>query len=271
VSLVTERRVVANGLTFNLAEAGAGPPVLLLHGFPDRWRLWRHQLPALAQAGHRVIAPDLRGFGDSDKPEAVDAYRMRNSVQDVLGILDALGFATAHVVAHDWGGGVAWSLTHAAPERMERLVVLSVGHPGVPRTLAQREKSWYTSLFQFDEAEELVRRDDWALLRQWAGTHPELDRVIADLERPGALTAGLNWYRANHHPKLELRRRDYPRLSIPTLGIWSSGDAYLLEEQMAGSDAFVDDWRYERLDGPGHWMQLDAPDAVSALIRSHLC
>lgn len=260
----------ADGLTLAVTVAGEGPPVLLIHGFPDRSDLWRHQIDDL-KADFTVIAPDLRGFGESDRPEDVDAYRMRNSVRDMLGILDELGYEKAHVVAHDWGAGVAWSLVHVAPERVERLVVLSVGHPAVPRTLAQREKSWYTAYFQFPEAEELIRRDDWAMLRQWASTHPELDRVIADLERPGALTAGLNWYRANHHPKLELREREFPPLPMPILGVWSDGDAYLLEEQMAGSKDHVPDWRYERIEGASHWMQLDAPDAVTALIRSHLC
>jgi pimeloyl-ACP methyl ester carboxylesterase len=260
----------ADGVELAVLVTGSGPPVLLLHGFPDRADLWRHQIEDL-KSDFTVIAPDLRGFGDSDKPDEVDAYRMRRSVEDLLGILDALDIDSTHVVGHDWGAGVAWSLTYAAPERVERLAVLSVGHPAVPRTLAQREKSWYTSLFQFDEAEELLRRDDWAMLRQWAGTHPELDRVIEDLERPAALTAGLNWYRANHHPKLELRRREYPRLTLPILGVWSDGDAYLVEDQMTGTKDHVDDFRYERLSGASHWMQLDAPDAVSALIRSHLC
>lgn len=260
----------ADGLELAVAVTGSGPPVLLLHGFPDRADLWRHQIDDL-NADFTVIAPDLRGFGESDRPADVDAYRMRNSVRDVIGILDRLGFESAHVVGHDWGAGLAWSLTHAAPDRVERLVVLSVGHPGVPRTLAQREKSWYTTYFQFPEAEELLRRDDWALLRQWVQTHPEPERVIADLARPGALTAGLNWYRANHHPKLELREREFPRLPTPILGVWSTGDAYLGEEQMTGSAAFVDDWRYERVEGAGHWLQLDAPNEVTALIRSHLC
>lgn len=259
-----------DGLELAVAVDGSGPALLLVHGFPDRADLWRHQIERL-KSDFTVIAPDLRGYGESDRPADVDAYRMRNSVRDMLGILDALGFERAHVVGHDWGAGVAWSLIHAAPERVERLVVLSVGHPSVPRSPLQREKSWYTTYFQFEEAEELLRRDDWALLRQWIATHPEPERVLADLERPGALTAGLNWYRANHHPKLELRRRELPRLPHPILGVWSTGDAYLTEEQMTGSEAFVPHWRYERIEGASHWMQLDAPDAVTALIRSHLC
>src|SRR5918995_3397439 len=113
----------ADGVELAVQVTGSGPPVLLLHGFPDRADLWRHQIDDL-KADFTVIAPDLRGFGDSDRPADVDAYRMRNSVRDMLGILDELGFERAHVVGHDWGAGVAWALTHTAPERVQRLVVL---------------------------------------------------------------------------------------------------------------------------------------------------
>jgi pimeloyl-ACP methyl ester carboxylesterase len=129
VSSVTERRVAANGLTFNLAEAGAGPPVLLLPGFPDCSRLWRYQLAALAEAGHRVIAPDLRGFGETDKPGDVGDYRMRTLGGDAVGLLDALGVDRVAVVGHDWGAGLAWMVATCASDRVSRLVAISVGHP----------------------------------------------------------------------------------------------------------------------------------------------
>ncbi|MDA0141992.1 alpha/beta fold hydrolase [Solirubrobacter deserti] len=256
----------ADGVELAVRVEGSGPPLLLLHGFPDRADLWRHQIEDL-KSDFTVIAPDLRGFGDSDKPDDV---RVGKSVGDMVSLLDQLGFAKAHVVGHDWGAGVAWAFAFSAAERLDRFAVLSVGHPGVPPTLAQREKGWYRDFFLHAEAEEIVRRDDWKLLREWAGTHPEPDRVLADLERPGALTAALNWYRCNHRPRNELNP---PRFTVnaPTLGVWSSGDAYLLEDQMTGSADFVPDFRYERIDGAGHWMQLDAPDRVTALLRSHLC
>ncbi len=150
---------------------GEGPAVLLLHGFPDRSNLWRHQIDAL-KSDFTVIAPDLRGFGDSDKPDDVDAYRVGKSVGDVVAILDELGIEQAHVVGHDFGAAVAWAFALSVPERLDRLVVLSVGHPGVPTDFAQREKSWYMLLFQFEEAEELLRRGDWAFLREWVGDAP---------------------------------------------------------------------------------------------------
>ena len=125
---VHERRLSVGDVTLNVAEAGGdGPAVLLLHGFPDRWQLWRHQVEALAAAGHRVIAPDLRGFGESDRPEEVDAYRLAALVGDVRGLLDALGVDRATVMGHDWGAGLAWSVVRAMPERVDALVALSVG------------------------------------------------------------------------------------------------------------------------------------------------
>jgi pimeloyl-ACP methyl ester carboxylesterase len=133
MSSVTERRLRAGGLAFNLAEAGDGPPVLLLHGFPDSWRLWRYQIPALAKAGHRVIAPDLRGFGETDRPAAVEDYKLRTLGNDVVGLLDALELDRAAVVGHDWGAALAWAVARFVPDRVTRLVVVSVGQPGGER------------------------------------------------------------------------------------------------------------------------------------------
>jgi pimeloyl-ACP methyl ester carboxylesterase len=261
----------ADGHEMAVLVEGSGPPVLLLHGFPDRAAIWRHQIDAL-RSEFTLIAPDLRGLGDSDKPADPDAYRVGRSVADAIALLDALGIERAHVVGHDFGAAVAWALAASAPERVQRLAVLSVGHPSVPMDLDQRRRSWYMLLFQFPEAEELLRRDDWAFLREWAATHPDLERVIADLGRPGALEAGLNWYRGNRHPRRELDPpRVLPTISAPTLGLWSTGDVYLTEARMTGSAAFVEDWRYERIEDAGHWLQLDKPDEVTALIRSHLC
>jgi pimeloyl-ACP methyl ester carboxylesterase len=264
------RRINGDGVELAVTDEGDGPAVLLIHGFPDSARVWRHQIPALTNAGRRVIAPDLRGFGASGHPDDVGDYRVGRSVADLIAVLDALGVERAHVVGHDWGAAVAWALALMAPGRVERLTVMSVGHPTAyaRRTVSERERSWYMLLFQFPEAEELLRRDGWKLLRAWAATHPDLDDVIADLERPGALTAALNWYRANVHPRNELEPPPpLPPVAADTLGLWSSGDAYLEERAMKESGEYVSgDWRYERIDGASHWMQLDAPDRINELL-----
>jgi pimeloyl-ACP methyl ester carboxylesterase len=268
-------RVTGDGVTLAVRDEGEGRPVLLLHGFPDSSHLWRHQVPALVAAGMRAIAPDLRGFGQSEKPEAVEEYRVARSVADMLALLDALDVELADVVGHDWGAGVAWALAALAPERVDRLVAMSVGHPNAlrERSIEQREKAWYQLLFQFTGvAEALLRRDDWALLRQWLEGAGDIDRYIADLSRPGALTAGLNWYRANVAPHLELEeRRPLPAVTAPTLGLWSSGDRYLTEDRMLRSADYVTGpWRYERIEGASHWMQLDAPERVNELLLEFL-
>jgi pimeloyl-ACP methyl ester carboxylesterase len=259
------RRITGDGIELAVLDEGEGPAVLLLHGFPDSARLWRHQIPTLRDAGFRVVAPDLRGFGDSDKPGEIESYRVGKSVADMTSVLDALGIEKAHVVGHDWGAGVAWATALTAPERVDKLVVLSVGHPAVARTLAQREKSWYMLLFQFEEAEDILRQDDWALAREWLASHPDFEPEGFDL------TPGLNWYRANMHPRRELARRPIPPVQADTMGIWSSGDRYLLEDGIKRSGEHVaGSWRYERIDGASHWMQLDAPERVSTLLLDFL-
>ena len=264
-----------DGVSLAVLDEGEGAPVLLLHGFPDSSRLWRHQIPALVDAGMRAIAPDLRGFGESDRPGAVEDYAIARSIDDMVAALEAFEIERAHVVGHDWGAGLAWALAAYVPERVERLVVMSVGHPNTLRTpsIEQREKGWYQLLFQFTGiAEALIQRDDWKLFRDMLGNAKDRDRYIADLSRPGALTAGLNWYRANAAPAQELERtRPFPAVGVPTLGLWSTDDKYLTEEGMlASGDHVTGSWRYERIEGAGHWLQLDAPERVNELLLEFL-
>lgn len=252
-----------------------GPSVLLMHGWPDTHDLWRHQVAALTAAGFRTIAPDLRGFGASDKPDDVRAYALKHTVVDMLSVLDAVGIEAAAVVAHDWGAAAAWGLASFVPQRVSRLAVLSVGHPAAFRAAGfeQRMRSWYMLLFQFEGvAEELLMRDDWRLAREWAASHPDLEERLQALSEPGALTAALGWYRANVHPARELDPpRAVPPVQAPTLGLWSGGDAFLTEGQMERSREHVaGPWRYERIEGASHWMQLDAAAEVNELLLEFL-
>ncbi|MCA1842573.1 MAG: alpha/beta fold hydrolase [Actinobacteria bacterium] len=212
---------------------------MLLHGWPDAARVWRNQVPALAAAGFRVLAPDLRGFGDSDRPEGTAAYRMKTLCRDVTGILDCFGVGRAAVVGHDWGAAVAWMLASVfAPDRVERLAVLAAGHPEALRHagLRQLRRSWYVLLFQCKGvAEHWLSKDDWVHFRRFcaAAGYPDrdTDAAVAEFSRPGALT----------------------------------------EKQMRGSEAYVKGpWRYERFDGSGHWPQLDAPERTNALLLEFL-
>jgi len=267
-------RVDSGGVGIEAEVTGTGKPVVLIHGFPDTGALWRKQVPALAEAGFQVIVPDLRGYGKSDKPEGVEPYSIPYIAGDVLAVLDALGVGRAHVVGHDWGAAIAWAIGSLVPDRVDQLVALSVGHPlsFVAAGLEQREKSWYMLLFQFEGiAERWLSDNNWANFREWAG-HPDTDGVIAELEASGSLTPALNYYRANVPPSaLVDPPLELPAVQAPTMGVWSTGDIALTEKQMTGSEANVaGPWRYERIEGPGHWMQLEAPDAVNELLVDFL-
>jgi pimeloyl-ACP methyl ester carboxylesterase len=257
-----------NSILLHVEDHGKGRPVLLLHGWPDSAYLWRNQVPFLVANGFRVIAPDMRGFGRSDRPEGVAAYSIQNAVGDVVGILDAHGIEAADIVGHDWGAAVAWFTATAHPDRVHKLVVLSVPHPLAPRTLRQREMAWYQLFFQFEGiAETWLQHDDWALLRELSRGNGDIDRYISDLSRPNALTASLNWYRANLAPRMPGPPPNLPSVEAPTLGIWSTNDYYLDGERMKMSGRFVKGpWRYEQIDGASHWIPLDASDRLDQLL-----
>ena len=266
------KTVTVNDLSFPVLDYGAGPAVLLLHGFPDSRHLWRHQIPALAQAGLRVIAPDLRGFGDAPKPSAVEEYTIPKVVGDVLGIMDALGIERFRLVGHDWGAWVAWVITGHHAHRVERLAALSVGL-GIGTGIEQRERSWYMLFFQFEGiAEAWLQRDDWKLMREWLRGDGDQERYMRDLARPGALTAGLNWYRANRKPLMPpAAPPPFPQITCPVLALWSDGDHYLTEAHVANSYQRVTGrWRYEKISGASHWLMLDKPDEVNRLLVEFL-
>ena len=277
---IVERSVDLGDVWLNVASAGSGGAVVLLHGFPDSWRLWRYQIRLLAAAGHRVIAPDLRGFGRSSRPSGVADYRMNVLVGDLTGLLDSTGVDRATVVGHDWGAVLAWRLAGSLPQRVDRLVAVSVGHPAANTDGApdQQERSRYLRWFlPPGVAERMLPRDDWRLFRDWGwhgaerNTDPNCDRQIDDLSRPGALTAGLNWYRAN----LGSAAPDQPvramvPISCPTMGVWSAGDQFLAEAQMTRSEQFVTGpWRYERLTCD-HWVPVHAADELANLLLDFL-
>lgn len=267
-------RADSGGIGIEYEVTGEGKPVVLLHGFPDSGRLWRNQVPALAEAGMKVVVPDLRGYGRSDKPSEVDAYKMPALVGDVAAVMDDAAVPRAHVVGHDWGSAVAWALATALPDRVDHLVALSVGHPAAFRSAGfqQYARSWYMLLFQFrGVAEKFLTASDWAGFRHWSG-HPDADSVVADLQADGSLTPGLNYYRANVPPESFLEAApDLPPVTAPTMGVWSTKDFALTETQMVNSEQHVSaSWRYEKIEGVGHWMQLEAPDELNRLLIDFL-
>lgn len=265
------RRIPVNDVELNVIVEGAGPDVLLVHGFPDDHTVWRNQIPALVAAGYRVIAPDTRGCGDSSIAAHTADYHIDKLVADLVGLLDALGVQKVHVVGHDWGAIQGWHFAIRHPERVVRYIALSVGHPTAYARggFEQKLRGYYALLIQFRGLIEfMVTRFNWALFRLFAGFPEEMPSVQARLSRPGRLTAGFSYYRANIGLLLE---RKGARVQVPVIGIWSSGDRFLTERQMLKSADFCDaGWKYIRLDRVNHWLQLTDPATVNRLILDHL-
>jgi len=280
-SEITGRRVRVGDVRLHVTEAGDGPPVVLLHGFPELAHSWRHQIPVLADAGFRVAAPDLRGFGRSDRPSQVEDYGIAALAGDVAGLVTELG-GSAHLVGHDWGGSLAWVLASRAPAIVRSLTILNSPHPVASAEArresdAQRAKSWYMLLFQFPGvAETWLSADDFANLRAFVfdtaapGTFSDEDReVFLDaLRQDGALTAALNYYRANMPPASWVREPpQLPPVEVPTMLVWGEADAYLGLELLDRSvTKCAGPLRVERLPGVGHWIQQEAPDDVGRLL-----
>ncbi len=247
----------------------ARPVVLLLHGFPDQASMWHAQIDALHAAGYRCIAPDTLGCGQSDMGKSVGDYNAIRIAGDHAALLDHLGVSAAHVAGHDWGAVIAWLFAAHHPERTQRVVVMSVGHPTAyaRSDLRQKAAGWYVFFFQFGGlADALLRGEGPLSLRQVFRTHPEMDEVMQRLREPGRMTAALRIYRAAIGPIL-LRKQ--PHVRAPVLGLWSDGDRFLVESQMTNSRKFCDgSWRYERLHGH-HWIPLEQPERCNALLLEH--
>ena len=266
------RQISANGAVFPVAVTGEGPAVLLLHGFPDDRFMWRYQVAALADAGYRVIAPDLRGYGDAPRPQDPKEYGIGIAEKDVIGILDALGVQQAQLVAHDWGAAVGWRLAADYPTRITRYVAMSVGAPGARTTIEQREKSWYMLFFrQTGTAEQQLMANNWELFREWARNPVDIDRWLSNLSRPGALTAALNWYRATGGAPAVPASGPPPQVQCPVLGLWSDGDRYLTEYPMRSSgERIKGPFEYARIAGASHWMMVDKPAEINAKLLGFL-
>jgi pimeloyl-ACP methyl ester carboxylesterase len=282
--LWSHRQAIVNDVRLHYVEAGAGPLVILLHGFPECWYSWRHQIPALAAAGYHVIAPDMRGYNRSEKPIGVRPYRLEALTADVAALIRHAGADRAAVVGHDWGGLVAWQLPVHHPEVVERLIVLNAPHPGAMlrelRRPRQLRRSWYILFFQLPcLPEALARAGNYALFRRLlarGAVHPgafsgrDLDRYVHALAQPGAATCMVNYYRALvRRPPADLLRMAR-RVDVPTLLIWGERDVALDIHLTEGLERWVPNLRLERIADASHWVQNDVPDRVNALLLDFL-
>jgi pimeloyl-ACP methyl ester carboxylesterase len=241
-------------------------------------------MKACADAGYRAVALDLRGFGDSDRPDDVAAYAVPNSFADVTMVIDSIG-GRASVVSHDWGGALGWAYTAFVPDKVEKCVVMNAPHPNaysdLPKHMDQLAASWYMFFFQFEGiAEEALSRNGFELLRAWFYdtatvklSNEEIARYLELFARPGALTAGLNWYRANVPPAsyLSEQRVELPDITCPTMLLWGLDDPYLTFELGRRAGEFVDaPYALHTLPDTGHWIQQERPDEVNELLLAFL-
>ena len=286
ISVSLERQWVDGaGVRLHVRAAGPddGPLVVLLHGFPEFWYGWRHQIPALAEAGYRVVVPDQRGYNRSGAPRAVAAYDLDRLADDVCALIEAAGRDRASVVGHDWGAMVGWHLAHTYPECLRRLAILNVPHPHVfRRTLrsspAQLLRSTYALFFQIPALPEwLLGRNDGqglAALLRWSSHSDTFDGADLALyrrawRRPGRLRSMLHWYRAAVRRALRTPPPSAP-IDVPTLVVWGAQDIALHRRMAAPSAAMCTDGHLEVLDDATHWVQHDAPDLVNRHLLDHL-
>jgi epoxide hydrolase 4 len=266
----TRHSVVANGVRLRYVERGNGPPVVFLHGFPDFSYSWRRQFPALSAAGFRCIAPDLRGFNESEKPARVRDYALAELVGDVTAFIDQTAGGAAHVVGHDWGGIIAWNLAMLEPARVRKLVILNAPHPArylrELRKGAQLLRSWYVGLFQLPLLPELLLSSfHFALLTRGAArTAAEREVYEEALSQPGSLTAALNYYRAAMRGLLTRRTPIVSRrIAAPTLVLWGEQDRALSRGLLHGLEAYVENLEIIRFSDVGHWVHIDAAERVN--------
>jgi len=276
-------RIDVGDVTLHCAVAGPadGECVLLLHGFPECWYAWRHQVPALADAGYRAVAPDMRGFNRSDAPEGVDAYHLDALVGDVAGVVDALGCDSVHLVGHDWGGIVGWAVGDRRPGLLDRLAILNAPHPATFERAYrecpdQRRKSRYLRTFlTSEEPEAALTADDCRRVREilatGSGPGAFTDRELAHFRRAfcreGVARAAVHYYRANFDvpgdDAIVVRGFGDRTVDVPTLVCWGERDPALTTAILDGLDAWVSDLRVERFPRATHWVQADAPADVT--------
>lgn len=277
-------KVAANGIEFEVATLGSGERLALcLHGFPEHAYSWRFQMKLLARLGYRVWAPNLRGYGNSTAPEGVAAYKLSTLVDDVLGLITASGAAETLLMAHDWGGILAWQIGMFHAAAIDRLVIMNVPHPGRVKDVFWRSgqflKSWYMFVFQIPALPEaMLRRNGGKAIAQIFRNNVRRKENFTDADlavyqdnamRPGGLTAMVNWYRALFRFG-GLPRANFPMIETPTLFLWGDADFALSVQTALGTEAYVSNLTFRRLDRVSHWVQQEAPEAVNAMLEAWL-
>lgn len=279
--------VETNGVRLHYVVQGQGKLMILLHGFPEFWYSWRHQIPVMAKY-FKVVAPDMRGYNESDKPEGVENYRLNILAEDVMGLIKALGEEKAIIVGHDWGGIVAWYFAIAHPEATEKLIIMNVPHPQVWQEKAkynarQLQKSWYVFFFQTEKVpESYFSRNNFLAMKLMLSnstfkkgvfSEKDLEKFVEAWSKPGALTAAINYYRANIRPEIFMEDIDLklPKIKSPTLVIWGEEDLALTLEVSKGAEKYIDaPYTIKYIPKCGHWVQQEEPELVNKYMLEFL-
>jgi len=273
--------LTTNGVQLHYVTQGEGPLMLFLHGFPEFWYSWRHQISEFAK-DYTVVAIDMRGYNKSGKPKEKSAYAMTELVKDVEGVITALGYEQCVLVAHDWGGAVAWQFAYAHPHRLSKLIVLNLPHPAKfaagLRTPQQLLRSWYIAFFQLPFLpERLLQANNYAAIRAAftgtainpnAFTEADLDALVTAAAQPGALTSMLNYYRNIFSSSF--LQQEWSVLKTPTLMIWGENDTALGKELTYGTEEYVSDFAIRYIPNCSHWVQQEQPALVNQHIRAFL-
>lgn len=283
-----------NSIRLHYVTNGSGPLIMFLHGFPEFWAAWDHQLAEFGR-DHLAVAPDMRGFNLSEKPTDPEQYHINTLIADIGALQDHLGHERMTLVAHDWGGAVAWTYAHRHPERLNKLIIINSPHPAVfARELAhnpeQQGASQYMNLFRQPDAEQIVSKDNYAYLMgalsKWGDKWPINDALrqsyIDAWSQPGALTGGLNYYRISvlHPATNEEEARviqqiaNLPReaftVQVPTLVLWGELDEALRPGNLDGMDQYIDELTIQRIPDGTHWVIHEQPELINQSIRSFL-
>lgn len=277
----THEYITTNGVKLHYVTQGEGPLLLMLHGFPEFWYSWRYQIPEFAQY-FKVVALDLRGYNDSDKPNQKSAYVMDEFVKDIAGVIQGLGYETCVLVGHDWGGAIAWNFAYTYPKMLEKLIILNLPHPAKFAqgllTLQQLIRSSYIFFFQLPWLPELlIKSSDYAAIkRAFKGmavdkstfTQNDIDAYKNAAAKPGALTASLNYYR--NALQQRIFKTNWEILTVPTLMIWGENDTALGKELTYGTETYVQDLQIKYIPNCSHWVQQEQPKLVNRYMRDFL-
>ena len=276
--------VKVNGIRMHYVTMGNGSLIVLLHGFPEFWYSWRYQIPTLSKQ-FKVVAPDMRGYGETEKPVKIDAYKIEKVVKDIVELIHGLGYEKATIAGHDWGGIIAWSIAMMAPDIVEKLIIMNAPHPAVyikhmHKNIKQILRSWYVFFFLIKGVPELILSSNnyktlktsllKSSVRKESFTEKDIESYVSSW-KSGGISGGINYYRANLNLRYWSNSNavSFPKIKVPVLQIWAECDVFLGKELTKNTQEFIDaSYPLHLIPNCGHWLQQEASDEVNgAMIK----